>query len=69
MDEEGELDDDMFDIYGDMSDSDEDGDENENFDEEDDFDDALAYTAKFVGVSASARKKKLMRKVIKGKKV
>ena len=67
-DEEGESDDDMLDIYGDMSDSDEDGDENENSDEEDDLDDALAYTAKLAGVSASARKKKSTRKATKGKK-
>ena len=67
-DEEGESDDDMLDIYGDMSDSDEDGDENENSDEEDDLDDALAYTAKLAGVSASTRKKKSTRKATKGKK-
>ena len=66
--EEGESDDDMLDIYGDVSDSDDDGDEDENSDEDDDLDDALAYTAKLAGVSASARKKKSTSKAAKGKK-
>ena len=58
----------MLDIYGDVSDSDDDGDEDENSDEDDDLDDALAYTAKLAGVSASARKKKSTSKAAKGKK-
>ena len=48
------------DIYRDLSESDEDEDEDE------DLDDALAYTAKLAGVSASARSKKA--KKAKGKK-
>jgi len=59
--------DDEGDIYRELSESDDDGDDDEEDSEEaDDLDDALAYTAKLAGVSASTRR--IKDKKPKGKK-
>ena len=66
-DSDGEDDsDDEGDIYRELSESDDDEDDDEDSEEADDLDDALAYTAKLAGVSASTRRKK--DKKSKGKK-
>jgi U3 small nucleolar RNA-associated protein MPP10 len=58
--------DDEGDIYRELSESDDDDDEAEDSEEADDLDDALAYTAKLAGVSASTRR--IKDKKPKGKK-
>ena len=67
-DDSDEDEDDEADIYRDVSESDDGiGDDDEDSDEADDLDDALAYTARLAGVSASGRKKTTVKKS-KGKK-
>ena len=67
-DDSDEDEDDEADIYRDVSESDDGiGDDDEDSDEADDLDDALAYTARLAGVSASGRKKTTAKKS-KGKK-
>jgi len=63
-DDEEDEDEDEMDIYRDVSDDD---DFDAEDDEEDDLDDAVAYTARLAGVSASSRRKKPTKKS-KGKK-
>ena len=57
-DGDDDSEDDEGDIYGEMSDSDDDLDDDEDSEEVDDLDDALAYTAKLAGVSATTSRKK-----------
>ncbi len=65
-DGDDDSEDDEGDIYGEMSDGDDDLDDDEDSEEGDDLDDALAYTAKLAGVSATTSRKKKAK--AKGKK-